>query len=77
MTGVIYFYNDPKGFGFIRMPDDSEIFFHITHVENKRAEIGMRVEFDIGPAMNKKSQAIHVRPVESPAGVAALSGGVV
>ena len=77
--GTIVFYNDLRGFGFIRMDDDIEIFFHVTHVENKRAEIGMRVGFEIvvGVRLDKKPMAIRIKPVESPAGVAALTGDAV
>ena len=32
MKGTIKFYNAPKGFGFIKTDEGSELFFHITNV---------------------------------------------
>ena len=46
--GTVKFFNDVKGYGFIR-PDDSQkdIFFHITQVAGKQIEKGERVTFYI------------------------------
>jgi cold shock protein len=40
-----------KGFGFIRMPDGSDVFFHSTALEGvvfEQLHIGQRVEFTKG-----------------------------
>jgi cold shock protein len=52
-TGVVKFFNQTKGYGFIK-PDDggSDVFVHVSAVE--RSEIGaltegMRISFDTEP----------------------------
>ena len=52
-TGTVKFFNQSKGFGFIK-PDDGgkDVFVHVTAVENSRLtalDEGMRVSFETEP----------------------------
>lgn len=49
MTGTIYSFIEPRGFGFIACEDGSELYFHCTDVSAPRSSIrpGMKVEFDL------------------------------
>jgi CspA family cold shock protein len=61
-TGTIKFFNDEKGYGFIKTDDDSEtdIFVHMDDVDGPDLNEAERVEFDIedGP---KGSRATNVK----------------
>jgi CspA family cold shock protein len=61
-SGVIKFYNEKKGFGFIRYDEDSDIFFHISEVENQHSTIneGDPVTFETGQG-KKGIVAVKVR----------------
>ena len=53
MTGTVKFFNEVRGYGFIK-PDDggSDVFVHITAVERaglKDLTAGQRITFDIEP----------------------------
>ena len=62
-TGVIKFFNEAKGYGFI-IPDDprnAEIFFHCSKIKGK-IERDFKVQYEI--EMNKKGPtAINVKQV--------------
>jgi cold shock protein len=65
-TGVVKFFNQTKGYGFIK-PDDggSDVFVHVSAVE--RSEVGalnegMRISFDTEPDKRGKGpKAIDLR----------------
>ena len=38
MTGTVKFYNESKGFGFIKSDDGEEIFVHVTGLADKIRE---------------------------------------
>lgn len=61
-TGEVVFYNNEKGFGFIRSDDSSEteIFFHIRESLYKKITIGDEVIFKIVPSKNKPGSFIAV-----------------
>lgn len=48
-TGTVKFFNTEKGFGFIT-PDsgDSDLFVHITGIENGPINEGDAVEYEVG-----------------------------
>jgi len=47
-TGTVDFFNDTKGYGFIRTEDsDEDVFFHMEDVGGPDLEEGEEVEFDI------------------------------
>jgi cold shock CspA family protein len=65
--GTVCFFNDVRGFGFIRTEDGmQDIFFHISHVEGHQAAVGMPVQFEVapGPKLDKKPQAVKIKSLE-------------
>jgi cold shock protein len=64
--GTVKWFNDTKGFGFIRADDNSDVFVHHTEIKSegyRSLKEGQKVEFDLteGP---KGPKATNVRPVE-------------
>lgn len=49
MKGKVKNFNKDRGFGFITTEDGKDVFFHYSSIvdENKTAEIGEPVEFDV------------------------------
>ena len=65
MKGSVKFFDEDKGYGFIR-PDGAskDIFVHISAVEKSEfsaLEKGQRIEFDVVPG-RKGEQAENLRP---------------
>ncbi|UKT65900.1 cold-shock protein [Pedobacter mucosus] len=60
-TGVVKFYNETKGFGFIKAENGEEIFVHITGLIDKIREDD-NVEFEVQQG-KKGLNAINVRQV--------------
>lgn len=63
--GIVKWFNNAKGFGFIRLDDGNEVFVHYSSITGdgyKTLDQGQAVEFDIaeGP---KGKQAQNVRKV--------------
>ena len=59
MTGTVIFYNNEKGFGFIKPDEEGEnIFFHITKC-NDTPEAQMRVQYDIAEG-RKGLEAVNI-----------------
>ena len=49
MEGKIKFYNENKGFGFITMDNEEDLFFHVSEIQNQEELTeGDDVRFDIG-----------------------------
>ncbi|MBS9784388.1 cold shock domain-containing protein [Candidatus Gracilibacteria bacterium] len=46
-TGTVKFFNDEKGFGFIKDADGQEYFVHITNVEGDEIKENDTVEFEV------------------------------
>jgi CspA family cold shock protein len=64
-TGVVKFFNDIKGFGFII--DDlshAEYFVHVTNLEDDIYK-GSRVGYEIG-TYHGREQALHVKRLREP-----------
>lgn len=60
LQGVVKFFNQEKGFGFIKYDGDKEIFVHITAVDNKEPlNEGDEVSFEIGDG-KKGPMAVNV-----------------
>jgi CspA family cold shock protein len=48
MKGVVKFYNEKKGFGFINTEESNDLFFHITDVVNQEVlKEKDRVKFEV------------------------------
>ncbi|HEY5610985.1 MAG TPA: cold shock domain-containing protein [Thermoanaerobaculia bacterium] len=64
-NGTVKWFNDAKGFGFIRMSDGQDVFVHYSAIQGggfRSLSEGAAVEFDLveGP---KGLQAANVTPV--------------
>ncbi len=65
LRGEIKFWDDKRGFGFIKLPgEQKDVFVHITAVQNGPPFTGDTVEFDMGNDLRSgKQQAANVRIV--------------
>lgn len=64
-TGIVKFFNEEKGFGFISTEIDGDIFVHTSSIEQSdqsKLVTGQNVQFDIGEG-RKGPEAINVRIV--------------
>jgi len=59
-TGSVKFFNNEKGFGFIKQDSGDDLFFHITQVEGAEPKEGDKVEYEIGEG-SKGPCAVKVR----------------
>jgi CspA family cold shock protein len=65
-TGIVKWFNDTKGFGFIA-PDDGgkDLFAHFKEIQGtgfKKLEENQRVEFEVGQGQ-KGPQALRIRAI--------------
>lgn len=62
MQGVVRFYNQKKGYGFIDREDNKgDIFFHVTDVlESRYLEQNDQVEFEVKEGRKGKDKAVKV-----------------
>ena len=64
-TGIIKFFNENKGFGFITSPDGDDVFVHVSNIvgsDTGSLTEGQSVEYDTAPG-RKGPEAINVKPV--------------
>ena len=64
-TGVVKFFNDQKGFGFIKREDGDDLFVHFSNIAGsgfRKLVEGQTVEFEIAQG-RKGLEATNVRPV--------------
>lgn len=62
MTGKVKFFNEDKGYGFIKSNDGQEIFFHVKDCINKFTSNSKDQEVSFETKQGKKGiQAIEVR----------------
>ena len=65
--GVVSYYNENRGFGFIEADDEESHFFHFTQLAAPEwiATVGkgVRVSFDVGPTERdpRKSEAKNIK----------------
>lgn len=67
MRGTVSWFNNQKGYGFVKAEDGTEIFMHYSGInsteEFKTVKEGKTVEFDVIDT-EKGKQAINVTPIE-------------
>jgi CspA family cold shock protein len=64
-TGTVKFFNNEKGFGFIKRDDGDDVFVHFSNIQGsgyRSLEEGQQVEFDVAPG-RKGDEAQNVRAV--------------
>ncbi len=71
MRGEIKFWDDKRGFGFIKIAgEQKDVFIHITAVQNGPPFTGDMVEFEMGnDKRSGKQQAANVRIVGGSGGI--------
>ncbi len=65
-TGTVKWFNDQKGYGFISQDDGADVFVHYSAIQAdgfRTLEEGDRVEFEVGPGRDGRTQAEGVRKV--------------
>ncbi len=64
-TGTVKFFNNDKGYGFIKTDEGNEIFVHFSNISGtgyRSLAEGQKVEFEVGPG-RKGDEALNVRPL--------------
>jgi CspA family cold shock protein len=61
-TGTVKFFNNDKGFGFIKQDNGDDLFFHISQINGPEPKEGDKVEYEIGQG-NKGPCANNVKVV--------------
>ena len=64
-TGIVKFFNNEKGYGFISREGEEDVFVHFSNIQGsgyKTLEEGQHVEFDVAPG-RKGEEAQNVRVV--------------
>ena len=62
-TGTVKFFNAEKGFGFISLEGQKDVFVHYSNIQGsgfRSLDEGQKVEFDVGPG-RKGEEAQNVR----------------
>ena len=65
-TGIVKFFNDQKGFGFISRDGEDDLFVHFSNIEGTGRRTlydDQKVEFEVGEGC-KGPEAINVRVVD-------------
>jgi CspA family cold shock protein len=65
-TGIVKFFNDQKGFGFISRDGEDDLFVHFSNIEGtgrRTLSDDQKVEFEVGEG-RKGPEAINVRVVD-------------
>ena len=64
-TGTVKFFNAEKGYGFISLEGQKDVFVHYSNIQGdgyKTLEEGQAVEFDVAPG-RKGEEAQNVRAI--------------
>jgi len=65
-TGIVKFFNDQKGFGFISRDGEDDLFVHFSNIEGSGRRTlydDQKVEFEVGEG-RKGPEAINVRVID-------------
>lgn len=63
LTGIVKWYNEQKGFGFIEQPNGRDLFVHYKEVRGK-LNSGDKVEYELGQAKDSPC-ACKVKVIEA------------
>ena len=66
-TGIVKWFNQKKGFGFITLENDTDVFVHFSSIETdgfKTLNEGQKVELNVEES-DKGPQARNVKPLSS------------
>jgi len=64
-NGTVKFFNAEKGYGFLTVPGQDDVFVHYSNIEGegyRSLDEGQNVEFEVGPG-RKGPEALNVRKV--------------
>jgi len=64
-TGTVKFFNNEKGYGFIKREGGEDLFVHFSNIQGsgfRTLEEGQQVEFDVAPG-RKGDEAQNVRAI--------------
>ncbi len=65
--GTVKFWNEERGFGFIRREGDSDIFAHFSGISDTEDTLiltpGMEITFDVAEGRNGKPKAVNIEIV--------------
>ena len=64
-TGIVKFFNNEKGYGFISREQGDDVFVHFSNIQGtgyKTLDEGQHVEFDVAPG-RKGEEAQNVRVI--------------
>lgn len=67
MKGIITAYNAVKCWGFIKDENGNRQFFHADNSPDLKPELGIAVEFELGPPfrLGQPDQAVNLRRLEN------------
>ncbi len=64
-TGIVKFFNETKGFGFIKEDDsENELFVHVSAILDWEIKEGDHVEYEEVEGNNGKTQAANVKVID-------------
>ena len=62
-TGIVKFFNEDKGFGFITSPDGDDVFVHVSNISSGNTlKEGQSVTYETAPG-RKGPEAVNVEAV--------------
>ncbi len=66
MKGVVVYFNDQRGFGFIKTADKEKVFFHRTKLLNEDyvPEAGDILDFVVKGLPDGRTQAVRIKRVQ-------------